>query len=107
MITYKLVAGVFILLLIAYFVEVFGLVRLLRASYPDVWRSIGSPDLFSPVGQSKFFSLVLSRNRAVFQQLPEDIKKRCIRIRFYMVGGIALFLILVAMILITNQQAKV
>jgi hypothetical protein len=72
---------------------------MLRTSYRDVWHNIGSPDLFSPVGQSKFFSLVLGRNRTAFQLLPKGIKKKCIRIRFYMVVGIAFFLCLVAMLL--------
>lgn len=99
MIAYKVVAVVFIVLLVAYFIEVFGLIRLLRASHRDTWEGIGSPDLFSPAGQSKFFSLVLGRNKAAFQALRGAIRKKCIRVRCYMAVGIASFLILAVMLL--------
>lgn len=94
---YQVVAVIFFLFLMAYLVEVSSLVRALKRN--GMWSEIGSPDLFSPVGQSRFFSVVMGRDQAAFHRLEDGLKRRSKRIQIYMLLGLLCFVLLVVILI--------
>ena len=99
---YRLLAGGFVVLLVAYFVEIIALVRALKAN--GIWKQLGAPDLFSPVGQARFFSIVLGRDQAAFGLLGDDLKRKSQRIRLYMILGLACFVSLAGILMVGNTR---
>lgn len=102
--TYKLLAAIFLIMLVAYFIEVFILVHAMKKVHRDEWLSLGAPDLFSPAGQSVFFGFIFGRY-GVLKELPKRVRSRCIRVRFYLTFGVGIFLVLAA-VLLSIEAAK-
>lgn len=90
---YQFLALLFVILLVLYFAELLGVLRATKAGYPDFWKGIGSPDIASPNGQVTFLAFVFGK-----KGYPENfsrLKRKCLRVRFYLIAGVIVFVLLV------------
>lgn len=92
--TYQILAMMFTLLMVVYFIEIFSVLRATKAGYPDFWNEIGAPDIASPNGQLAFLSFVFGR-KGYPAGFADNLKRKCIRLRFYLVSGFIVFALLV------------
>ncbi len=91
---YQILAMVFTILLVVYFIEIFGVLRATKAGYPEFWREIGSPDIASPNGQMTFLAFVFGK-KGYPAGFAESLKRKCIRLRFYLIAGFIVFALLI------------
>lgn len=94
---YKIAAVLFLVMFVAYFAEISGLIRAVRPL--QVWAHIGAPDVSSPNGQARLFALIFGRNIEAYSMLPGRLQAKCRRIRAYTVVGIISFLVLAFLLL--------
>lgn len=91
---YQVLAMMFTLLLIVYFVEIFGVLRATKTGYPEFWKEIGAPDIASPNGQMAFLAFVFGK-KGYPAGFADSLKRKCIRLRFYLISGFIIFALLV------------
>lgn len=94
---YRVLALIFIILFAVYYIELFGILRKTKTQYPEFWKEIGSPDIMSPNGQLVFLSYIFGR-KGYPNNFDRKLRRKCIRVRFYLITGMAAFAILAFLI---------
>ena len=97
MLVQQILATLFVANLMVYFLEVSSLYRQMQKEYSDYWRAIGWPDISSPNGQMTFLAFVFGR-KGYPDNFRQGLLRKCLRLRFYLVGGSVVFAVLVVVI---------